>query len=157
MFWWENSPQFTIIHFTQHNDGRSDWKGSRGFHCGIKSMFNLSVTTCLLSVRLSRILNCEQLSLSCRYGAVCLLYIATSSFIDWKCRATIVVEHGVTNLTKLSGSQTPEGNGSRTYASLDESTREAKIIEYENLFHGYVNASPSENLSKTKVDCLLDI
>ncbi|RMX50678.1 hypothetical protein pdam_00024039, partial [Pocillopora damicornis] len=32
---------------------------------------------------------------------------------------------------------TPEGNGSRTYASLDESTREAKIIEYENLFHGF--------------------
>ena len=59
----------------------------------------------------------------------------------------------------LSVSQTPEGDDSQTYASLDESTREAENIEYENLLpaHGYVNASPSENLSKTKVDCLLDI
>ena len=40
----------------------------------------------------------------------------------------------------------PEEDGSRTYASLDESTREAKDIEFENLIpaHGYVNTSPSE-------------
>ena len=40
----------------------------------------------------------------------------------------------------------PEEDGSRTYASLDESTREAKDIELENLIpaHGYVNTSPSE-------------
>ena len=51
---------------------------------------------------------------------------------------------------KLSISQTPEGEDSRTYASLDESKREAKDIEYENLIpvHEYVNASPTENVSK---------
>ena len=48
--------------------------------------------------RLSRILNFEQLSFSRRYGAVCIMYIATGSFKYWKYRATIVVEHGVTNL-----------------------------------------------------------
>ena len=48
--------------------------------------------------RLSRILNFEQLSFSRRYGAVCIMYIATGSFKDWKYRATIVVERGVTNL-----------------------------------------------------------
>nr|XP_058940207.1 uncharacterized protein LOC131768498 [Pocillopora verrucosa] len=34
---------------------------------------------------------------------------------------------------------TPEGDGSQTYASLDESTREAENIEYENLLpaHGF--------------------
>ena len=49
---------------------------------------------------------------------------------------------------KLSISQTPHEDNSRTYASLDESKREAKDIEYENLkpAHGYVNASPSENV-----------
>ena len=53
----------------------------------------------------------------------------------------------------------PEEDGSRTYASLDESTREAKDIECENLIpaHGYVNTSPSENMSKAMVDCLLEI
>ena len=35
--------------------------------------------------RLSRILNFEQLSFSRRYGAVCIMYIATGSFKDWKC------------------------------------------------------------------------
>ena len=52
-----------------------------------------------------------------------------------------------------------EEDGSRTYASLDESTREAKDIECENLIpaHGYVNTSPSENMSKAMVDCLLEI
>lgn len=60
---------------------------------------------------------------------------------------------------RLSISQTPEGNDSRTYASLDESKREAKDIEYDNLIsaHGYVNASPSENASKAMVDCCLEI
>ena len=51
--------------------------------------------------RLSRILNFEQLSFSRRYGAVCLIYIATRSFHDWKYRATIIVEHGVTNLPSI--------------------------------------------------------
>ena len=32
--------------------------------------------------RLSRILNFEQLSFSRRYGAVCIMYIATGSFKD---------------------------------------------------------------------------
>ena len=43
--------------------------------------------------------------------------------------------------------------------SLDESKREAKDIEYDNLIsaHGYVNASPSENASKAMVDCWLEI
>ena len=60
---------------------------------------------------------------------------------------------------RLSISQTPEGNDSRTYASLDESKREAKDIEYDNLIsaHGYVNASPSENASKAMVNCWLEI
>ena len=45
---------------------------------------------------------------------------------------------------KLSISQTPDEDNLRTYASLDESTTEAKDIEYENLkpARGYVNASP---------------
>ena len=49
----------------------------------------------------------------------------------------------------MSVSQTHEGNGSRTYASLDESTREAKDIEYEIPIpaHGFVHASSSENMS----------
>ena len=34
---------------------------------------------------------------------------------------------------KLSISQTPEGEDSRTYASLDQSKRDAKDILYENL------------------------
>ena len=60
---------------------------------------------------------------------------------------------------KLSISQTPDEDNSRTYASLDESKREAKDIEYENLkpAHGYVNASPSENVWKAMVGCWLDI
>ena len=55
--------------------------------------------------------------------------------------------------------QTAEGDGSRTYASLDKSTNEAKDIEYANPIpaHGYINASLSENMSKTMVDCLIDV
>lgn len=30
-----------------------------------------------------------------------VMYIATSSFTDWKCRATIVVEHSITNLPSI--------------------------------------------------------
>lgn len=53
--------------------------------------------------------------------------------------------------------QTAEGDGSRTYASLDKSTKEAKDIEYANQIpaHGYINASLSENMSM--VDCLIDV
>ena len=55
--------------------------------------------------------------------------------------------------------QTAEGDGSRTYASLDKSTNEAKDIEHANPIpaHGYINASLSENMSKTMVDCLIDV
>ena len=55
--------------------------------------------------------------------------------------------------------QTAEGDGSRTYASLDKSTKEAKDIEYANPIpaQGYINASLSENMSKTMVDCLIDV
>ena len=36
---------------------------------------------------------------------------------------------------------------------------EAKDIEYANPIpaHGYINASLSENMSKTMVDCLIDV
>lgn len=55
--------------------------------------------------------------------------------------------------------QTAEGDGSRTYASFDKSINEAKDIEYANPIpaHGYINASLSENMSKTMVDCLIDV
>ena len=55
--------------------------------------------------------------------------------------------------------QTAEGDGSRTYASLDLSLNEAKDIEYANPIpaHGYINASLSENMSETMVDCLVDV
>ena len=51
---------------------------------------------------------------------------------------------------KLSFSQTSEGDDSRTYASIDKSTREAKDVEYEIPVptQRYVNMSPSENVSK---------
>ena len=60
---------------------------------------------------------------------------------------------------KLSVSQTSEGDDSRTYASIDKSTREAKDIEYEIPVptQRYVNMSPSENVSKAIGDFLLDI
>ena len=55
--------------------------------------------------------------------------------------------------------QTAEGDGSQTYVLLDKSTKEAKDIEYANPIpaHGYINASLSENMSKTMVDCLIDV
>ena len=34
-----------LTHSTAHNDGRLDWKGSRGFHYGNRSMFYWSVAT----------------------------------------------------------------------------------------------------------------
>ena len=60
---------------------------------------------------------------------------------------------------KLSVSQTSEGDDSRTYASIDKSTREAKDVEYEIPVptQRYVNMSPSENVSKAIGDFLLDI
>ena len=55
--------------------------------------------------------------------------------------------------------QTAEGDGSQTYVLLDKSTKEAKDIEYANPIpaHVYINASLSENMSKTMVDCLVDV
>ena len=60
---------------------------------------------------------------------------------------------------KLSVSQTSEGDDSRTYASIDKSTREVKDVEYEIPVptQRYVNMSPSENVSKAFGDFLLDI
>ena len=60
---------------------------------------------------------------------------------------------------KLSVSQTSEGDDSRTYASIDKSTREAKDVDYEIPVptQRYVNMSPSENESKAIGDFLLDI
>ena len=60
---------------------------------------------------------------------------------------------------KLSVSQTSEGDDSRTYASIDKSTREAKDVEYEIPVptQRYVNMSPSENVSKAIGHFLLDI
>ena len=60
---------------------------------------------------------------------------------------------------KLSVSQTSEGDDSRTYASIDKSSREAKDVEYEIPVptQRYVNMSPSENVSKAIGDFLLDI
>ena len=60
---------------------------------------------------------------------------------------------------KLSVSQTSEGDDSRTYASIDKSTRQAKDVEYEIPVptQRYVNVSPSENVSKAIGDFLLDI
>ena len=60
---------------------------------------------------------------------------------------------------KLSVSQTSEGDDSRTYASIDKSTREVKDVEYEIPVptQRYVNMSPSENVSKAIGDFLLDI
>ena len=45
---------------------------------------------------------------------------------------------------KLSVSQTSEGDDSRTYASIDKSTREAKEVEYKIPVptQRYVNMSP---------------
>ena len=59
----------------------------------------------------------------------------------------------------LSVSQTSEGDDSRTYASIDKSTRQAKDVEYEIPVptQRYVNMSPSENVSKAIGDFLLDI
>ena len=58
---------------------------------------------------------------------------------------------------KLSVSQTSEGDDSRTYASIDKSTREAKDVDYEIPVptQRYVNMSPSENESKAIGDFLL--
>ena len=60
---------------------------------------------------------------------------------------------------KLSVSQTSEGDDSRTYASIDKSSREVKDVEYEIPVptQRYVNMSPSENVSKAIGDFLLDI
>ena len=60
---------------------------------------------------------------------------------------------------KLSVSQTSEGDDSRTYASIDKSTREVKDVEYEIPVptQRYINMSPSENVSKAIGDFLLDI
>ena len=60
---------------------------------------------------------------------------------------------------KLSVSQTSEGDDSRTYASIDKSTRQAKDVEYEIPVptQRYVYMSPSENVSKAIGDFLLDI
>ena len=57
---------------------------------------------------------------------------------------------------KLSILQTPEGNDSRTYTSIDKSTREAKDIEYEIPIptQRYVNKHHQKTWI---VDCLSDI
>ena len=86
----ENSLAFYLhtLHITQR------WsiglKGSRGFDS------IMEIDSCFIDPlkRLSRILKFEQLSFSRCYGAVCLMYIATGFFNDWKYRATTVVEHG---------------------------------------------------------------
>ena len=68
----------------------------------------------------------------------------------------IIINFKFSKPMKLSILQTPEGNDSRTYTSIDKSTREAKDIEYEISIptQRYVNKHHQKTWI---VDCLSDI